>query len=91
MLAATVVISVAGIARLLPFAGLTPAASSTFLVGMLLGDLFFVALVWHDFARLGKLHPATLWGAAVTVASQAAPFVLGQVAAFNRAVTSLLS
>lgn len=91
MLAATALISVAGIARLLPFAGLMPGASSTFLVGMLLADLFLVALVWHDFARLGKLHPATLWGAVVTVASQVAPFALGQMAAFNSAVTSLLS
>jgi hypothetical protein len=89
MLAATALISAVGIGRLLPF--VMPAASPTFLIAVLLADLFLVALVWHDFTRLGKPHPATLWGAAVTVASQVAPFVLGQVAVFNAAVTSVLS
>jgi len=90
MLAATALISPAGIARLLPFAGvgLAPGALSTFVTGMLIADLFLVALALHDLARLGKLHPATLWGAVVTVASQASPIALGQSAAFNATVTS---
>jgi hypothetical protein len=33
-------------------------------------DLFVVALAVYDFRARGRLHPATLWGAAVVVASQ---------------------
>lgn len=91
MLSATALISTAGIARLLPFAGLPPAGLQTFIIAMLVADLFLVALVWHDFARLGRLHPATLWGVVVTAASQVLPIALGQTPAFNAAVTSLFS
>lgn len=34
-------------------------------------DLFLLALVWHDWRTRRRLHPATLWGGAALVASQA--------------------
>jgi hypothetical protein len=36
-----------------------------------LPDLFLLALVAWDFASRGRLHPATIWGGAFTLASQA--------------------
>lgn len=34
-------------------------------------DLFLLALAWHDWRTRGRMHPATLWGGAALIASQA--------------------
>jgi hypothetical protein len=38
--------------------------------GMLLSDVFLVALALNDIRRGGRLHPVTLWGGGVLLASQ---------------------
>ena len=46
--------------------------------GMLLSDLFLVALALFDWKRLGKLHPATLWGGGLYLLSQPVRVAVGQ-------------
>lgn len=43
-----------------------------FVGGMLLADLFLVALAVYDIRTKGRLHPATLWGGSFLLASEAA-------------------
>jgi hypothetical protein len=35
-----------------------------------LADLFIVAMLVHDLSTRGKIHPATIWGGLLIVASQ---------------------
>jgi uncharacterized membrane protein YjjP (DUF1212 family) len=62
---ATISLMSAPIARL-PF-GVLQAGPPAFFG---LTDLFIVAMLIHDFATRGRIHPATIWGGLVIVASQ---------------------
>lgn len=56
-------------------------------------DLFIVALAVWDFRSRGRLHPATLWGGLITIASQPATLALSGTAgwlAFAKWATGLL-
>lgn len=56
-------------------------------------DLFIVALAIWDFRSRGRLHPATLWGGLLTIASQPAQLVVSGTAAwltFAKWATGLL-
>jgi len=47
-----------------------------------LTDLFVVALAWHDRRSLGRVHPATLWGGLLLIASQVGRLVISGTAAW---------
>jgi hypothetical protein len=51
--------------------------------GLILTDLFIAALVAYDFRKLGRLHPATLWGGGLMLLSQPARLWLSQTDAWN--------
>lgn len=56
-------------------------------------DLFIIALAIWDFRSRGRLHPATLWGGLIAIASQPAQLVLSGTAAwlaFAKWATGLL-
>jgi hypothetical protein len=63
------------------------------LVGFGLTDLFVVALAIFDFRTRGRLHPVTLWGGLLIIASQPLRFFIsdtGPWLAFARWATGLL-
>lgn len=53
------------------------------LTGMLLADLFLIALAVHDGRTLGKLHPATLWGGGALLASEIVRVAIGKTEAWR--------
>lgn len=53
------------------------------ITGMLLADLFLVALAVHDMRTLGKLHPATLWWGGALLASEVARVLVGRTEAWR--------
>jgi hypothetical protein len=53
------------------------------ITGMLLADLFLVALAVHDIRTLGKLHPATFWGGGALLASELARVAIGKTDAWR--------
>ncbi|HKU14041.1 MAG TPA: hypothetical protein VJQ52_06570 [Steroidobacteraceae bacterium] len=40
-------------------------------------NVFLIAMLVHDFNTRGRLHPVTLWGGSVTVASEVLRFAIG--------------
>jgi hypothetical protein len=70
MLLASIALVEAGVARW-PFAYLTAASPIPGLGGTELSvDLFLVPMVVWDLVSRGRLHPVTLWGGALLIASQ---------------------
>jgi hypothetical protein len=59
--------------------------------GMLLSDLFLLALVLHDLSQRGKLHPATLWGGGAYLVSQPIRVAIGQTEAWQSFALTLIS
>jgi hypothetical protein len=51
--------------------------------GMILSDAFLAALVFHDLRERGRLHPITLWGGLIMLASQPLRMWLSESAAWN--------
>jgi hypothetical protein len=45
--------------------------------GMMMSNLFLVALIAYDLKTRGKLHPATLWGGAILLLSQILRVLIG--------------
>ncbi len=71
VLIATLELVTAGIAR---WPGVATFGPPTFFA---LTDLFLAALIVYDFKTRGRIHPATLWGGLVLVASQPLRLVIG--------------
>jgi hypothetical protein len=74
-----------GTIELLPAGfGRWPILSTAGPLGFLgLPDLFIVAMAIYDRARIGRVHPATLWGGLFLIASQVLRVVLGNTAAWQ--------
>jgi hypothetical protein len=51
--------------------------------GMMIANLFLVALAAFDFSTRGRLHPVTLWGGGLFLASQPLRILLSQTAAWQ--------
>lgn len=81
MLLATMTLCITPLARISAFMDLPfrPPAIG----GMILSDLFLIALIVYDRQRLGKLHPATLWAGGVYLLSQPLRVAVGQTAAWQ--------
>ncbi|MGB5580128.1 MAG: hypothetical protein WBM68_06170 [Woeseia sp.] len=77
---ATVNLLGAAFARILPAAWLTDIS---FLLIYVFVNLFIVALAMWDLKTLGRLHPVTLWGGLVVIASQPLRMVLADTAAWQ--------
>ena len=58
--------------------------------GMLLTDIFLGALVGYDLNKLGRLHPATLWGGGILLLSQPARVLLSKTDAWNALAAQLI-
>ena len=58
--------------------------------GMLMANIFLLALAGYDWKSLGKLHPATLWGGAFLMASEAMRIIVGPTAAWQAFATALI-
>jgi hypothetical protein len=71
MIIGTLELVTAAVARLPGIAQLGPPA---FFGGV---DLFLVTIVIYDLATLKRVHPATLWGGVVLIASQPLRLVIG--------------
>lgn len=88
MLLATVNLVAAAVARL---PGVLPLGPLAFFG---LADLFIVALAVWDWRTRGRLHPATLWGGALTIVSQPLRLVVSGTdgwLAFARWATGLVA
>jgi hypothetical protein len=71
ILLATLELATAGIARLPVINGLGPVAFFG------ITDLFVVAIAIYDWRTRGRLHPATLWGGLLLIASQPLRIAIG--------------
>ena len=71
MLLATVTLLTAAVARFL--AQLHAGSPATIFLGT---DLFVLAVIVYDFASRGRVHPATLWGAAAIAVFKPLLFLL---------------
>jgi uncharacterized membrane protein YozB (DUF420 family) len=69
------------------FNGVLPAGPPG---GLFLTDLFIAALVAYDLKKLGRLHPATLWGGGLMLLSQPARLWLSQTEAWNAFAARLI-
>ena len=58
--------------------------------GLFLMDLFLAALVIHDLATRGQLHPVTLWGGGFLLLSQPLRFAIGFSAPWQAFARSLM-
>ena len=58
--------------------------------GMLLSDLFLLALVAFDLRRRGRIHPATLWGGGFYLLSEPLRVAVGQTQAWQSFASSLI-
>ena len=59
--------------------------------GMVLSDLFLLALALYDLRTRGRLHSATLWGGVIMLLSQPLRVMLSEIAGFNRFAAWLIS
>lgn len=84
----------ATISMLLPAAGRTtrlldlPAKGT--IAGMLLVDVFLLALVAYDLRSRGRLHPATLWGGGAVLLAQPLRYLLAKTPAWESIGTALI-
>ena len=51
--------------------------------GMILSNIFLAALVAYDLKKQGKIHPATMWGGLIMLASQPLRVWISQTEAWN--------
>jgi hypothetical protein len=77
VLIATIELVAAAVARL---PGVAPLGPFGFFGG---ADLFVLAIVVYDLVGLQRIHPATLWGGAFLIASQAGRIMIGDTAAWQ--------
>jgi hypothetical protein len=75
MLLATSSLIVPALARLVTL--VTQGAVPGVVGATVVVNVFLVAMVIHDFSTRGRLHPVTLWGGTVTVASEMLRFAIG--------------
>jgi len=89
MLLATIAILLPAGARLATyfFKGILPPGPPG---GLVLTDLFIVALVAYDLVKQGRLHPATLWGGGLMLLSQPRRLWLSQTEAWNAFAARLI-
>jgi hypothetical protein len=80
MLLATMALVTTPLARIGPRIGM-PFEKP--ICGMLLMDLFLAALVVFDIKRLGRLHPVTLWGGGILLASEPLRVLIGNTEAWQ--------
>lgn len=58
--------------------------------GLILVDLFIAVLVAYDLSKLGRLHPATLWGGGLMLLSQPGRLWLSQTDGWNAFAARLI-
>lgn len=58
--------------------------------GMLLANLFMVALVIHDLRSKGRIHPATMWGGAFLLGTEALRLAIGPTEAWRSLAAKLV-
>jgi len=89
MLIGTIAVIVPAMARISTywFKGFLPPSA---IGGMILSNLFLAALVVYDLRKLGRLHPATLWGGGIMLLSQPARIWLSQTDAWNAFAARLI-
>jgi hypothetical protein len=89
MLIGTIAVIVPAMARISTycFKGILPPSA---IGGMILSNLFLAALVVYDLRKLGRLHPATLWGGGIMLLSQPARIWLSQTDAWNAFAARLI-
>jgi hypothetical protein len=58
--------------------------------GMLLSDLFLLALVTFDLQTRGKLHPATAWGGGILLVSEVLRLAIGRTAVWHGFAATLI-
>lgn len=58
--------------------------------GMLMSDLFLAALAAYDLKTRGKLHPATVWGGGILLASELLRVAIGPTAAWRSFAAMLI-
>jgi hypothetical protein len=89
MLLATIAMLVPAGARMTRqlFAGILPVGP---VGGMLLSNIFLVALVIHDLRRDGRLHPVTVWGGGFLLASEPLRVILSDTPAWRSFAAMLI-
>ncbi|HEX4859253.1 MAG TPA: hypothetical protein VFV17_09550 [Usitatibacteraceae bacterium] len=91
MLLATIGLLDAAVVRF-PFADMAqPIVEGRFTLTDLGVDLFLLPMVLFDWKTLGRIHPATLWGGVLIVASQPLRMVVGESAAWAAFANALIA
>jgi hypothetical protein len=88
MLLATVSMILPAVARIVTQA--TQGAAPGVVGGMILVNVFLVAMVIHDLYTHGRLHSVTLWGGAVMLLSAPLRFAIGYSAPFQALARTLM-
>jgi hypothetical protein len=86
MILATAAISTAAVARI-PLGFIEQGGPPVF-YGVV--DLFIVAIAIYDWRTKGRIHPATLWSAAIMVSGQLASLIVGSTHAWQAFAASLV-
>lgn len=58
--------------------------------GMLMADLFLLALAVYDRRKLGKLHPATIWGGAFLISTEVLRVLISQTRVWHDFAAALI-
>jgi hypothetical protein len=89
MLLGTIAMLVPALARIVNMAGL-PFLPRGVAGGLVLVNLFLLALAAFDLKRLGRLHPATIWGIAIFLLTWPARLLLGETGPWQAFARTLI-
>lgn len=89
MLLGTIALLLPALARLVRMVG-APFLPVGVLGGLLVLNLFVAALVAFDLARLGRVHPVTIWGAVIFLLAWPARIWLGSTVAWQNVAQALI-
>jgi hypothetical protein len=89
MLLATISMTVPALARLVRMAAL-PVLPTGVWGALIIVNVFLVAMIVYDLGRLGRLHPATMWGVAIMVVSWPLRLTIGETDAWQAFAPLLL-
>ena len=88
MLLATINVVFPALSRM---TGLIPAFPRGAIGAMILSDLFLAALVVYDLRSRGRIHPATLWGGALTLICEPLRFAIARSSWWEDIARSLVA
>ena len=87
---ATISMQLPALARIARMANVWPLPP-TAIGGLILTNLFLIALAVYDWIRLGRLHPVTLWGGLTCLICEPLRIVVGRSEMWHTFVTSVLT